>query len=92
MKRLYVRPAWRRKGVGRFLAASIISAAAEQGYVRMRLDTLASMKPAISLYDTLGFQAIPAYCTNPSEQALFMERPLAPSPVAALGPSQPLRR
>lgn len=73
MKRLYVRPAWRHKGVGRVLAAAIISAAAELGYQAMRLDTLASMKAAISLYRSLGFQPIPSYYANPSEQAVFME-------------------
>lgn len=76
MKRLYVRPAWRRKGLGRTLAVAIIEAGRELGYASMRLDTLASMKAAISLYESLGFRKIPAYYDNPSESAVFMELPL----------------
>jgi ribosomal protein S18 acetylase RimI-like enzyme len=73
MKRLYVRPAWRGKGLGRTLALAVIGAARHIGYDRMRLDTLGSMKPAISLYHSLGFKTIPAYYSNPSESAVFME-------------------
>lgn len=80
MKRLYVRPAWRHKGAGRSLATAIIAEAAKLGYHFMRLDTLASMKAAISLYVSLGFRSIPAYYANPSEQAVFMELALVPLP------------
>ena len=73
MKRLYVRPAFRGQRVGRRLADEIIFAAREIGYARMRLDTLSSMTPAIGLYESLGFQRIPAYYDNPSELAVFFE-------------------
>ena len=73
MKRLYVRPAFRGQGVGRALADSTITAAAEIGYQRMRLDTLATMREAIGLYESLGFRRIPAYYHNPSELAVFFE-------------------
>jgi putative acetyltransferase len=76
MKRLYVRPAWRGKGLGRTLAQTIIAAAREIGYHCMRLDTLGSMKSAISLYRSLGFRQIQPYYANPSESAVFMELPL----------------
>ena len=39
----------------------------------MRLDTLASMTPAIALYESFGFVRIPAYYDNPSGLAVFME-------------------
>src|SRR5581483_2890889 len=73
MKRLYVRPNWRRKGLGRVLAERIIAAAREIGYGRIRLDTLDSLTPAIALYRSLGFEPIPPYYANPSERVVFME-------------------
>lgn len=90
MKRLYVRQAWRHKGVGRTLATAIIGAAVELGYKTMRLDTLSSMKAAISLYRSLGFRQISAYYDNPSDQAVFMELTLRmPTTTPALT-AQPL--
>lgn len=73
MKRLYVRPAFRRTGIGRLLAQAIIECAQEIGYARIRLDTMATMKEAISLYQSLRFRPIPAYYVNPSGSAEFFE-------------------
>jgi putative acetyltransferase len=73
MKRLYVRPAFRRLGLGRELAALAIEAARQKRYQRVRLDTLASMSAAIALYESLGFCRIKPYYHNPSECAVFME-------------------
>ena len=77
MKRLYVRPAFRRSGLGRSLAEMALQAARQRGYQRMRLDTLASMKEAVSLYRSLGFRTIQPYYDNPTDGAQFMELDLA---------------
>ncbi|MSO53849.1 MAG: GNAT family N-acetyltransferase [Rhodospirillales bacterium] len=73
MKRLFVRPAWRGRGLGRRLAEAIIRAAQELGYQRMRLDTLARLDEAIRLYRSMGFVTIPAYYRNPLENVVYLE-------------------
>ncbi len=74
MKRLYLRPQFRGKGIGLALADRIISEARQIGYQRMRLDTVEPvMKDAVEMYRKLGFREIAPYRTNPIAGALYME-------------------
>jgi putative acetyltransferase len=74
MKRLYLRPQFRGKGLGRALADRIIAEARQIGYERMRLDTVEPvMKDAVAMYRRIGFREIGPYCANPIAGALYME-------------------
>ena len=73
MKRLYIKPRHRKKGIGRRLAETVIENACGIGYKRMRLDTVPTMKAARVLYASLGFKKIAAYRFNPIDGAAFME-------------------
>jgi putative acetyltransferase len=73
IKRLYVRDAFRRAGVGRTLVADLIARARAAGYARLRLDTHSTMLPAQNLYRSFGFAEIPAYWNHPVEGIVFFE-------------------
>ena len=73
MKRLYVKPEFRKHGLGKVLVERIISEAKQRGYKLIRLDTLATMQSAIKLYKIFGFQEIPPYTFNPIPGAVYLE-------------------
>ena len=74
MKRLYLRPNFRRKGLGGKMVETILTEAKQIGYSRMRLDTLPGrMDKAISLYRSIGFKEIAPYYDNPVADVLYME-------------------
>jgi putative acetyltransferase len=74
MKRLYLRPQFRGKGVGLALVESVTAAARQLGYSSMRLDTVEPvMKDAVAMYRRFGFHEIAPYCANPIEGAVYME-------------------
>jgi ribosomal protein S18 acetylase RimI-like enzyme len=73
LKRLYVRREFRGAGTGRALAEAAIEEARSAGYVRMRLDTIPSMRAARALYRKLGFREVAPYRFNPIPGTAFME-------------------
>ena len=73
VKRLYVSPAARGRGVGRVLAEGIVAAAKQLGYARLLLDTLPSMKEAQSMYMSMGFTPTAPYRFNPVAGTTFLE-------------------
>jgi putative acetyltransferase len=74
MKRLFVRPEYRDRKLGRVLVEALIEEARKTGYARMRLDTIVDrMGRAVSLYKSIGFVEISPYRDNPVDSATFME-------------------
>lgn len=73
MKRLFVRRAFRRLGLGRVLAQALIERAQQAGYSTLLLDTLDDMEAARSLYAELGFEEIPPYYFNPLAGAHYLK-------------------
>jgi putative acetyltransferase len=76
MKRLYVRPPFRGKGLGEKLTQTVLDAAKALGYRELCLDTLPLMQKAIALYRTMGFEEIEPYYENPVQGAFFMKKTL----------------
>lgn len=76
LKRMYVKPAHQRKGIGQSLLKESLSFAKNAGYDKIRLDTLEHMFPAMNLYLNNGFNKIEAYYFNPEPNAVFFEKQL----------------
>lgn len=76
MKRLYVRPAYRRFGLGRVIAQALLDEARSAGFSVMLLDTLDEMESARELYASLGFEEIAPYYFNPIPGAHYLKAEL----------------
>ena len=76
MKRLFVRPAFRRFGLGRMLAEALLIEARRAGYSAMLLDTLDEMESARELYASLGFVEVAPYYFNPIPGAHYLKAEL----------------
>jgi ribosomal protein S18 acetylase RimI-like enzyme len=76
LKRMYIKPNYRGVGIGKKLLHLLCEKAVINGYHTMRLDTLETMLPAISLYHKNGFYDIDAYYHNPNQGVVYMEKKL----------------
>jgi putative acetyltransferase len=73
MKRLFIRPEFRRLGLGRQLVADIMELARMADYDCLLLDTLNDRETARAHYQELGFEEIPPYYFNPVEGAHYLK-------------------
>jgi carbonic anhydrase len=74
LKRLYVSPASRGHGAGKTLISAAIGEARAIGYKELVLDTLASMRAAIALYESFGFHRADAYYPNPLPDVVYFRK------------------
>lgn len=76
LKRMYINPAYQKKGIGKHLLNQALELAIECNYKKIRLDTLNNMFAAIHLYKKAGFYEIAPYYSNPIEATVYLERSL----------------
>jgi GNAT superfamily N-acetyltransferase len=80
VKRMYVVPTARGRGVGRTLLADLEEAARDLGWTTLRLETGPMQPEAVGLYTSAGYRPIAAfgdYVGDPdAEASLFFERSL----------------
>ena len=73
IKRLYVRPEFRRRGLGRTLVQQALKEAEQIGFRVVRLDTLREMEAAIALYTAIGFKEVAPYRIGEPEGICYFE-------------------
>jgi putative acetyltransferase len=76
MKRLYVKPDFRKHKIGDALVQQLLETAKTLGYQKMKLDTLERLQAAINLYKKYGFVVTTAYYENPLPEVVYMEKEL----------------
>jgi GNAT superfamily N-acetyltransferase len=76
-KRLYVRPEYRGRGIGKSLLNELIEQARTCGYRTMYGDTLQSMRDALDMYRRYGFVEGPAYSEKPTPGAIYLRLDLS---------------
>jgi len=72
VKRLYVRPEYRGRGLARKLVDTAIGEARAQGYTQIFCDTLPSMQSALALYKSIGFVETEPYSDHPTPGAIYL--------------------
>ena len=77
MRRLYVRPEFRGRGIGRMATVALCREARRIGYRKVRLLSMRSMTEAIALYHSLGFREIAPYRSTTAKDPFYMEGDLS---------------
>lgn len=77
VKSMYVAPAYRGTGLGRWILTRLDEIAEKRGCSAVRLDTSDYLTPAVGLYRSAGYREVPAYNENPKAD-LWFERALRP--------------
>ena len=72
LKRMFVRPEFRGRGIGGALVRTLIDDAKAIGYAEMILDSFFSMESAIVLYRKFGFAEIAPYYENPYPDVVYL--------------------
>ena len=76
IKRMWLDPSIRGKGLGRQMLAALESVARELGYTSLCLDTSRFLSEAISLYRSSGYEDVAAYNDNPHADLWFLKQDL----------------
>lgn len=76
LKRMYVTPAHRGRGLGRRLCEAALERAVELGYRQVKLDSDPTLLPALALYASLGFVPTPRYNADPDPGTVYLRKPL----------------
>ncbi|WP_240550375.1 acetylglutamate kinase [Candidatus Roseilinea sp. NK_OTU-006] len=79
MKRVYVRPEYRRQGVARALAQHIIAIARARGFAQVVISTWADAEDAVALYRRLGFTEIPPFKPSTVPGLIYLGLDLSPA-------------
>lgn len=80
LKRMYVRPAYRGRGIARQLLVALEELALRQGHTTVCLETGTYLPAAIGLYRSCGYQPIPVYgeyARNPYSVCFAKRLPVA---------------
>ena len=72
VKRLYVRPHYRGKGLATALLENLLKRAKEAGHTEIYCDTLKSMTAALNMYKQRGFIEVGPYSLNPTPDAIYL--------------------
>jgi ribosomal protein S18 acetylase RimI-like enzyme len=74
MKRLFVKDAYKNRGIGKKLVEAIVEDAKRKNYEKMRLDTCNIMENALGIYYKNGFYEIGPYYNNPNDGVVYLEK------------------